>query len=718
MSSNPSDLYMRMGVMGMQAPSSIVPITAIPATLPVSIPPPEPKESKRNFVVQEMKQLPEAKMAFEPPVVIENNLPFINPILAEAQSYIATNGYAMEGGVRADGYMVQAPPIFVPTTLPNGTVVHPLPPPPLIAEARDTLRQQSHVAGGYVPGKPVQLPPQSSSISEEKSRPTATTTHLLSSLNKETSEGENVGAPDRSLSYVVQSQSQSQPKAKGAEGRSSSWTGSSVTDRTSTGSSHSHANESSCKQSVSSSEELYNGRQHSGSSSAPIREKQEGQSRHDATNHSNNNNSYKSSGKSKGRGAGHLSDKETSEASDLLMNFFKSAATDRDSGETNSDSFSNSTTAEEGKSDLSNNSGNSGSEEKSDSSNNGGNSGSDAESSSGQEEESKRSRDKTSDMNGAGGPEGEMHRSRSHSSRSKSSNSNSTTSSAQSVPASSTDGDYSGSSGTHSRGFNHHHHHNSSARRHPHHGNTLPHAAQVLNPYSQYSTAGASTYAYPMDGGQFGSSQDYLTHPGFAAPLGIQLQQRSMELASPAPAAYMSLSGVSAAQFLSMGMNIGAGQLGVDPSVTGPMKPVDNNTEQSWAREDQGVGGGAYSVIAGTGPRHGLSGAMPSSLSRGTVVDSPSGPLFVWSDVNSSGAVVENVVPYAFMMAPYRAVRDEERVSFGEPLNSRQTHQQSAEDRATVVRRAERAERRLFSENAPSSKRAKLEDEGWRDVEK
>eukprot|EP01041_Mallomonas_annulata_P004580 gene4580-9102_t len=103
------DMYMRMG-MGMQ--SSLLPVPmSVPQNVGMSValshpPPPEPKESRRNFIVPEMKQIPEVKQVpetkqeadtketsdvkqtFEPPISTEyavsksNNIP---PLVAEGR---------------------------------------------------------------------------------------------------------------------------------------------------------------------------------------------------------------------------------------------------------------------------------------------------------------------------------------------------------------------------------------------------------------------------------------------------------------------------------------------------------------------------------------------------------------------------------------------------------------------------------------------------------
>ena len=51
-------------------------------------------------------------------------------------------------------------------------------------------------------------------------------------------------------------------------------------------------------------------------------------------------------------------------------------------------------------------------------------------------------------------------------------------------------------------------------------------------------------------------------------------------------------------------------------------------------------------------------GSGPPPGATGRVVDSPSGPIYVWHEVNSMGVVVERAVPYTYLQSSYRSGRD------------------------------------------------------------
>ena len=591
-------------------PMGIPPIMPVPMAVPpciVPIPPPEPKESMRNFDVPEMKQLPEAKMFYEP--VIEN-LPFLPaPVVKDSQSHASSvnTGYIPEDtrNVIPDPFAIN-PARFIQAA----GQVRPPPPPPSVAESRE--------------------PSKNRSSSGNQSLSSVNTTATTASSSDQSSPTES-SSSDQGSATQKQRQNSLLDTSRSSRGKEA---------------------DSPAKEFSRSSPPRIEG------TMLPKPAAEEKESRRDAQKRqqqqqvnnkksitSNNNNT--SSSNSNGSG------KNDREASDLLMNFFNAAASsDRDSTgvETNSDNSSNSTTAEEGEgkstSELSNNSGNSGSsEEKSDSSNNGGNSCSDADTSS-QDEDSSSRRDK-SDKGSTGASSGssqmEIHRPRGHGhmGRNKQSSSGNAMVS-QSVPTPMTT-----SRTPHNQNRRYHHHHIPAFMQQQPQPFLQPMPAEYHHPHFMPGEAMA---------------------PSLPAPYGV-------------PAPFVPQGGLSAAHLMSINGHPGNAM----------RKPanVHHRSRNTYNAEP------VLPTMVGPGPP-GNPGMEPSG---GHVVDTPSGPVFVWREVNNMGVLVENVMPYAFMMAPYRVTKD--RTVDAIQMHEEQQRQSNQFHRSRV---AERAERRSAAESGPSKR--------------
>jgi hypothetical protein len=120
----------------------------------------------------------------------------------------------------------------------------------------------------------------------------------------------------------------------------------------------------------------------------------------------------------------------------------------------------------------------------------------------------------------------------------------------------------------------------------------------------------------------------------------------------------------------------------------------------------------------GSIPSGGGSGPPPGST--GQVVDSPSGPLYVWYEMNSMGVLVERVVPYAYIQSSYRSGRDHRLHAppEGNAVDQRDLHSQRSTQRERE-QRVDHSKSRLTDrrntnnvDNNSTSKRLKTDANG------